>query len=583
MNVKILLLSLCALILLGCNDKEELDVPSIQNHGFTYLPLTEDGWTDIVGMYQDESLYTDCRIIYVSSSSGVDNTKTDYSPGDPDIGTNPFEPTGSVDAYKSIAAGYARLRDGYPDILLLKRGDTWNESVVWSKSGASAKERMIFGAYGPEENERPVIEAFSTLDAPSFYYNIVVSIEFAGTEEDVTAFSRRNGGGDFLVEDCAVLRNPNTGMTFTNGYGNPDPVNNIAIRRCVIAERYPTDLTGHTQGLFAAGINGFLIEENIFDHNGWTDDPALGNPATQHNHNTYLDVSVSGTIMRYNISTRASSHGYMPGGGGYIFGNVSYRDPIGISAARAELNNQDGERSEVRSNVVIEPFDTKSSLSTNWGISAGNISSGIIADNIISSFTSGTGGRLALRIIPDERYGALLWVRNLTIENNVLYNFGSQGLYFSGDRFENITVRDNRIHDILGVNYSDGTAIHIGEMNLSEITSSGNSFYSAQADGDFLRINQVWMTVDQWKTAMGDNTSKLEAMNSIPEHTIINYLSSYNSSITTLEQYYQRLQRQRKGNWDKQLTAIPYINYVRNSFGKDPIECSYQMPSTTVL
>ncbi len=66
---------------------------------------------------------TDTRIVFVSSSQGDDAL------------------TGlSADAPKrTLAAGKAQLRHGFPDWLLLRRGDTWHESLgQWKLSGRSA-------------------------------------------------------------------------------------------------------------------------------------------------------------------------------------------------------------------------------------------------------------------------------------------------------------------------------------------------------------------------------------------------------------------------------------------------------------
>src|SRR6185436_13199158 len=62
------------------------------------------GWTVITPS-------TDSRIIYVSSSGGADTNS----------GLSKTTPK------KTIAAGKALLRNGYPDWLLLKRGDSFNE------------------------------------------------------------------------------------------------------------------------------------------------------------------------------------------------------------------------------------------------------------------------------------------------------------------------------------------------------------------------------------------------------------------------------------------------------------------------
>src|SRR6478735_7701128 len=56
----------------------------------------------------------DTRIVYVSSSTGDDRTGV----------------IGNLDhPYKTLAAGRSRLRNGKPDWLLLKKGDTWTNEA----------------------------------------------------------------------------------------------------------------------------------------------------------------------------------------------------------------------------------------------------------------------------------------------------------------------------------------------------------------------------------------------------------------------------------------------------------------------
>lgn len=100
-----------------------LNISHAANHDFTGLPLTADGWTDIEAMVQEDS-----RIIYVSTS-GNDTTGIYNLPADQAlIGEySVLEPNESqINPYQTLAAGYTQLRNGYPDFLLLKRGESWS-------------------------------------------------------------------------------------------------------------------------------------------------------------------------------------------------------------------------------------------------------------------------------------------------------------------------------------------------------------------------------------------------------------------------------------------------------------------------
>src|SRR6516164_7331484 len=78
------------------------------------ISQNSNGWTDIT-----PSSYT--KIIYVSSSTGNDSTCAPASP--------PVNPAG-VTPCKTIRRGKSFMCDGYPDWLLLKKGDTWTNEAI---------------------------------------------------------------------------------------------------------------------------------------------------------------------------------------------------------------------------------------------------------------------------------------------------------------------------------------------------------------------------------------------------------------------------------------------------------------------
>src|SRR4051812_11989238 len=95
------------------------------------VSLDANGWTNITPS-------SDTRTIYVSSSSGSDSNN----------GLSASSPV------KTIAKGYSLIRTESPDWLLLKKGDTFYESIpTWKKSGRSAQEPMLISSYG--SGDRP--------------------------------------------------------------------------------------------------------------------------------------------------------------------------------------------------------------------------------------------------------------------------------------------------------------------------------------------------------------------------------------------------------------------------------------------
>ena len=100
--------------------------------------LDANGWTIITPS-------ADTRKVYVSSSVGNDSNN----------GLSENTPV------KTLQKGKSLLRGGFPDWLLLKKGDTWtNEGFGWAPSGRSAAEPAVISSYG--SGGRPLLKTNNT-------------------------------------------------------------------------------------------------------------------------------------------------------------------------------------------------------------------------------------------------------------------------------------------------------------------------------------------------------------------------------------------------------------------------------------
>ena len=130
------------------------DTPySVQPGEFNLYPRETNGW--------DESGWSiitpseDSRLIYVSSSSGDDETAEYYAPRDV---TSVDEP-GLIKPFKTIEAANTNARDGYPDWIILQRGDVWEiHDTIQLKIGRSPTERSVLTSYGTGD-QRPMIKS----------------------------------------------------------------------------------------------------------------------------------------------------------------------------------------------------------------------------------------------------------------------------------------------------------------------------------------------------------------------------------------------------------------------------------------
>ena len=272
----------------------------------------------------------DARMIYVSSGTGDDRN----------LGRTPETPVAT------ITAGKARLRNGYPDQLLLKTGDTFiNQSFGFLRvSGRSPTEPIFIGTYG--SGPRPIVETPNTKDAIGVGSlprqggnNIVVEgIDFYAYTRDPSnpAYAGPNTsqtGAIFLNPDSWVMLIGNkfsyysTDIAFNNS-GSGVSSSTVTLYRNVITDSWSA--TSHSQGFFVGGVGNLVVEQNVFDHNGWNASIQGAEP-TVFNRNVYINYNNGTVTFTGNISANSSSEGAQVRSGGIISDNLFVADSAGFS------------------------------------------------------------------------------------------------------------------------------------------------------------------------------------------------------------------------------------------------------------
>jgi hypothetical protein len=317
------------------------------------LGAQEDaGWTRIAPA-------RDARLVHVSASGGSDAAD----------GLSPLRPV------RTLARGKALLRHGFPDRLLLKAGDAWDEPLGgWSLGGRSRAEPMVVAPYG--EGPRPLIRPGGKpglLAAPapgaataSVEHLVFQGLDFYEARRDPEAlvfdpstppapgFFWMGEGNDILLEDCrfrffkdAVVFQKQRGRFLTD----------VRIRRCIVADSWSS--TSHAQGLYAEEVDSLVVEECVFDLNGWN--PRVpGAVRTMFNHNLYIQTNCRRVTVRGNVLARASSHAVQLRPGGLIENNLMLRNAIGVTTA--------GDQVTVEGNVVVGSDDIGPGQLRGWGI-----------------------------------------------------------------------------------------------------------------------------------------------------------------------------------------------------------------------
>lgn len=483
------------------------------------LPLDENGWTVFA-----ESV--DTQVIYVSSSLGSDTNSglTENAP------------------VKTLAKGYALLRTGYPDWMLLRRGDEWNEAFPsWKKSGRSGFEPIRLGAYG--EGPRPKItmnniplKLYSDKATNAIRNLAITGIEFHPYKRDphhpdydttatCTPIRVLGPNENFLFEDMKISFG-GTNIIFERwGEGS---TSNLVIRRCVIVDAYST--TGHSQGIYTRSIQDLLIEENIFDHNGWNESIPEAN-ATVYNHNVYAKECVR-TIIRNNIFSRGAASGtkissdVTHGFDDFVIENnffIRNNGPIG-------LNNSTGFEEYCHYKFVI-------------------------VDNVIAENRSTSGAGYGIWIVSGEQ----------GIVNRNLFLYRNPGCSWP--------------------------AIHFGNKPQKDVLISENLFY--EWSGKVLPNPPSDPSIFQ-NVVVENNTVNPAAAELVdPTRSVATYHQSIGGA-ADFDAFMNEARMQSASNWRTAYTALPLVNYYKDGYRlrgpqnnlppivnvDDDVDVAYPQPAT---
>jgi hypothetical protein len=535
---------------------------------------TEWAVVDVTGGWTPIELAPGAIEIFVSSSDG----------NDANSGRSAAEPK------RTLSAAIALLRDGQPDHLRLKRGDVWvNEQLTeagrsWWKSGRSATEPMVVWSYGTA-SERPLIKSGEKpfglhLQNSDTGVNHVwfVGVHFQANRripgpeyvQDPPTGLQSEGfrwwgkGSDVLLEDCKFEAFAgNLGVIGQDSGANM--IRNVRVRRCVSVDAY-AGYTGHSQGMYAESVDGLLVEECVFDHNGWSSwDPER--PGTMFNHNAYINNSVVNAVFRNNIFARGSATGLMVRGRGTdAFNNLVLRNPIGISFAYSRVEwPADCVSGVIRYNVVLDSYDiahaSDSPLPRGFGLQWQFTRGSRIHNNIFAHDRHSRGGLAALSTDrPNE---------DLVVEDNIVYkwtgagNLRGCGFLVGNDAFPaSVVVRRNTFAQMQG-----GTVAATYRLMAPGGVFDANRYFSTSPNNEWFTIQDEGVEPAVWAQRANEPNLVLTQPNfPDPERTVETYMASLNRP-GTLEAFLAEARQQSRTNWREDFTAGAVNRYIRQGFG----------------
>ncbi len=518
----------------------------------SFASTGSDGWTTFAPS-------ADTRTVFVSSSSGNDANN----------GLSPATPK------RTIAAGQSLLRHGFPDWLLLNRGDEWDESLgQWTKSGRDIAEPMLVSTYGTG-TERPLLRTGSSAGIRTHGGNgspsTIDSLAIVGLHFQANGYT---GGGDcvgaqllqpsshMLIEDCKFEGYGNN-LVF-QGFGGRHT--DFRLRRSVVIDAYNTHSTGeHSQGLYAYGVDGLLIEENVFDHNGWNETvPGAG--ADIFSHNLYIDNGNTDVLVRGNLIANGSSHGLQLRCGGSVVNNLFVRNSISCLVGGGSNPEPGGVTAEVLGNVILEGKDINAANPRGWGLVLSNLSSGRVAYNVVAN--NDLGSQPVAMILDGDAMGDNgpgIGVHDTTIVDNVFYNWGG-GIRVDGDTAQ-ITNVGFISNDLQNAVLPDPLLEHAVASTTAAFHSGQNRFFNQLgSSAAWTQIGNAPHSIAYWKAQVGDTSSVAQKVN---YHAPDRSLSDYNAFLggtPSLNAFLGEARQQSFSHWRATYTAARANRYFRAGF-----------------
>lgn len=386
-----------------------------------------------------------------------------------------------------------------------------------------------------------------------------------------------------LIEDCRMRF---CGMTFMRGKGRAE---DLVFRRNLVLDRYSR--TSHSQGMFASGVS-ILLEENVFDHNGWLireqNNRKDRGGATIFNHNTYFsgchDVTFRGNMFLRAASSGnkwTANHGKGSARNIVIDDNLYVEGEIGISMGGNNPGPLRFANIRITNNVMLDMGRGQPTLRTlGWYLDIMDWDGGLVAGNCFAHQASKDVSNVYAIHVGRHKggngvNGTSVHTRNVTVSDNVIHGLrsGAAAIIISqSDSLSDVLFSRNLVQP----GGQTAGVLHLRD-GLGGVVFQANVYDSGE--GDWGRIGDSALGFDEWVVKSGETNAVSRMLRfPDPDRTVETYMATLGGE-PTLDAFIAEARKQSKANWRKEFTASAVNAYVREGFGITP----YVAPATRGL
>jgi hypothetical protein len=296
--------------------------------------------------------------------------------------------------------------------VLFERGQDYGAFSPGYVSGESPLHPFVIGAWG--QGDRPVFGKDIDFGATPTSNVLIRDIEFAyspGTalvrpdSTMVRGIDILGGGHQNLMYENVLVRPYNASPRIQSG------AQDVTLYRTTVLDAHREEpakagngwrdtLGDRIQGLYATKVDGLLIEQSLFDRNGWefgykpTGAYGASQPPSMYSHNLYIDFGARDVTLRDNVISRGASFGANVRPGGVLDGNLVFGNNAAVNLQSGGRNADGtfaGNYSLLIDTVVTNPANKNAYNigARGWGV-VGN-GGGLVADTIAAQDGTGLG------------------------------------------------------------------------------------------------------------------------------------------------------------------------------------------------